>query len=78
MGKNFKEIRLMMQKICPQCHLDFETKYISERYCSGVCADAYKRDQYLARWANGKGNAIPKASQRMKLHKAGWSGKACY
>ncbi len=68
----------MMQKICPQCQHEFESRYATDKYCSGDCLAAKKRDEYHLRWAASKGDAKPKASQRLKLHQAGFQSKACY
>lgn len=68
---------MLYTKTCRQCKKDFETKYSQDLYCSGDCYDAFKRDDYHKRWCNGKGNATVNAKQRLKMHKAGWSGRAC-
>lgn len=48
-----------MLKVCPHCKAEFDTAYKSISYCTNMCRDAAKAEEYKARWAAKK----PKVSK---------------
>ena len=56
----------MYTKTCPYCNKAFETKYVSDKYCTPSCKETYKIEAYKAKWANGRrGKPDPRNAFRL-------------